>query len=189
MTSRTNHAAISNARRLCARLAPVLLLAAAVAGCSAGTSSGLTPSAKPGTRATGNSLLAQVRAAGQVGNELDIQPLRDPQVEDLRASATQSENRGDYAGAQRALAQALQLSVNDPELLQWQAEMALALRNWAEARQLATRSYERGPKLGGLCRRNWMTIKLASESSRDSASAALAQQRLVACTVAPPTRM
>lgn len=189
MTSRTNHPFISDASRLCLRLAPSLLLAAVVAGCSGGTSTGITPSATPGTRAPSNSLLAQVRAAGQIGNELDIQPLRDPQVEDLRASAAQSENRGDYAGARRALAQALQLSANDPELLQRQAEMALAMRDWAGARQLANQSYDRGPKLGGLCRRNWMTIKLAAESSGDSAGGALAQQRLVACTVAPPTRM
>jgi Flp pilus assembly protein TadD len=160
-----------------------------MAGCSGSTSSGITDSA-PGTKpGSGNNLVAQVRAAGQLGIELDVQPLRDPQVEDLRNTATQAEGRGDYAAAQRALAQALLLTPNDPDILQWQAELALAMRQWAQAEQSATRSYEKGPKLGGLCRRNWMTIKFATEARGNAAAAAQAQQRMAACKVPPPTRM
>lgn len=165
------------------------LVVGLLAGCSGSTSSGITesgPSAKPGSS---NNLLLQVRAAGQVGNELDVQPLRDPQVEDLRSTATQAEGRGDFAAAQRALSQALLVTPDDPDLLQWQAELALVTRNWTQAEQLAMRSYEKGPKLGGLCRRNWTTIRLASEARRNGAAAAQAQQRVAACTVAPPTRM
>jgi tetratricopeptide (TPR) repeat protein len=157
--------------------------------CSGGTSSGITEST-PSTKVNSSgSLLMQVRAAGQVGNELDVQPLRDPQVEDLRALATQSENRGDYASARQILAKASALAPNDPDLLQWQAEMALAMRDWAQAEQFATRSYDKGPKLGGLCRRNWTTLRLAAQSRGNAAGAAQAQQRVAACTVAPPTRM
>ena len=158
-------------------------------GCSGSTSSGITEST-PATKVNASgSLLMQVRAAGQVGNELDVQPLRDPQVEDLRGLATQAENRGDYASARQILAKASLLTPNDPDLLQWQAEMALAMRDWPQAEQFATRSYDKGPKLGGLCRRNWTTIRLAAQSRRNAASAAQAQQRVAACTVAPPTRM
>ena len=137
---------------------------------------------------SGPSLLQEVRAAGQLGNELDVQPLRDPQVEDLRAAATAAEARGDYAAARTALAQALQLSPQDPELLQWQAEMALVKHDWSDAHALATQSWERGPKLGGLCRRNWTTIRLAAQSRGDAAAASQAQQRAAACAVAPPNR-
>ena len=136
----------------------------------------------------GPTLLQQVRAAGQLGRELDVQPLRDPQVEDLRAAATAAEARGDYAGAQRALAKALLISPQDPELLQWQAEMALVGHDWASAQAFATQSWERGPKLGGLCRRNWTTIRLAAEARSDAAGAGQAQQRAAACAIAPPNR-
>lgn len=182
-TSRTP--VIGIAKSIGALAALALLLAA----CSGSTSSGITesgPGTKPGSR---NSLLLQVRSAGQVGNEVDVQPLRDPQVEDLRNTATQAEESGDFAAAQRALAQALLVTPDDPDLLQWQAELALATRNWAQAEQLATRSYDKGPKLGGLCRRNWTTIRLAFEARGNAVAAAQAQQRVTACTVAPPTRM
>ncbi len=167
--------------------ATAVIFASTLAACSGGASA--PRGAASGTRmGSGNSLLAQVRAAGQMGNELDVQPLRDPQVEDLRQVATAAEARADFAGAQRALARALELSPADPELLQWQAEMSLAMRDWARARQLATQSWERGPKLGGLCRRNWTTIRFAADAVRDAAGSAQAQQRVAGCAVAPPTR-
>lgn len=160
-----------------------------LAGCSGSTSSGLTDSRPQSRPGSGNTLLDQVRAAGQVGNELDVQPLRDPQVEDLRASATQAESRRDFASAQQSIAQALLITPEDPDLLQWQGEMALVAHDWARAEELATRSFERGPKLGGLCRRNWMTIHLAARARGNAAQALQAQQRVSTCTVAPPLRM
>jgi Flp pilus assembly protein TadD len=138
--------------------------------------------------ASGAALLQQVRASGQLGNELDVQPLRDPQVEDLRGSAHAAEARGDFAGAQRALSQALQVSGDDPELLQWWAEMALVAHDFEGARQYAMKSWERGPKLGGLCRRNWTTLRFAAESRADATAAAEARRQADACAVAPPTR-
>ena len=147
------------------------------------------PAETAGTRmGAGPTLLQQVRTAGQLGNELDVQPLRDPQVADLRGAATAAEARGDYDGAQSALAKALELSPQDPELLQWQAEMALVGHDWTRAHALATQSWERGPKLGGLCRRNWTTIRIVAEARSDAASAGQAQQRAAACAVAPPNR-
>ena len=156
-------------------------------GCASGGAGTAGPAAP--RMASGNALLAQVRSAGQLGNELDVQPLRDPQVEDLRAAATAAEARADWAGAQRALARALEITPNDPELLQWQAEIALVAHDFARAQQLATQSWERGPKLGGLCRRNWTTMQLARESRGDTGNAAIAQQRVGQCAVNPPVRM
>jgi Flp pilus assembly protein TadD len=140
-------------------------------------------------RLTPAEMLAQVRAAGQTGAELDVQPLRDPQVEDLRASATQSEMRGDYRGAAVTLGRALVIMPNDPDLLQWQAELSLVNKDWQQADQYATRSFEKGPKLGGLCRRSWTTRRFARQAMGDAASAAAAQQRIGQCAVTPPVRM
>lgn len=170
-------------------IAGACLLLLGLAGCTGSTSSGRSePGAviRPGS---GPTLLQQVRTVGQMGDELDVQPLRDPRVEDLRAAATAAEARGDYAGAGRLLAQAAVLTPEDPDLLQWQAELALVARDWSQAQQLATRSFDKGPKLGGLCRRNWTTLKLAADARGDTAQARQAQQRVAACTVAPPIRM
>ena len=165
-----------------------LAMSVLLASCSASTSSSLAeskPSVRPGSPA---SLLQQVRSAGQIGDELDVQPLRDPRVEDLRSQASAAEVRGDYVMATSLLAQASRYTPEDPDLLQWQAEMALVGKDWSRAGQLANQSWEQGPKLGGLCRRNWTTLQLVAESRGDAAAAAQAQQRVAACTVPPPNR-
>ena len=174
--------------RLSAHLA-LLGLSAALTACGGSTSSGVAD-ARPATRPMGGAaMLQQVRSAGEVGDELDVQPLRDPRVEDLRASATQAESRGDYAGASRLLAQAAQFTPNDPDLLQWQAELALVERDWTGAERLATQSWDHGPKLGGLCRRNWATIRLSREMRGLADAAATAGSQAQRCTVEPPVRM
>ena len=172
---------------------PSLLLGAAVcalAGCT-GTSgtraeTGAEAVVRPGS---GANMLQQVRSSGQVGDELDVQPLRDPRVEDLRAQAAQAEARGDYASTGKLLAQAAAFTPDDPDLLQWQAELALVAHDWAQAEQLATQSFNKGPKLGGLCRRNWTTLQLAAAARGNAAMSLQAQQRVSGCTVPPPTRM
>lgn len=158
-------------------------------GCTGSTGSGRTEPGAVVRPGSGANLLQQVRSAGQLGDELDVQPLRDPRVEDLRAGATQAEARGDYAGAGKLLTQAAVLTPEDPDLLQWQAELALVARDWSQAEQLATHSFDKGPKLGGLCRRNWTTLQLAAQARGNAAQATQAQQRVAGCTVAPPTRM
>lgn len=158
-------------------------------GCTGSTSSGSAERGNAVRPGSGPTLLQQVRTAGQMGDELDVQPLRDPRVEDLRASATLAEARGDFTGASKLLAQAAVLTPEDPDLLQWQAELALVARDWTQAEQLATRSFDKGPKLGGLCRRNWTTLQLAAEARGNAAQATQAQQRVAGCTVAPPIRM
>ena len=166
----------------------MLSLPLVLVACSASTSSGLAdakPAIRPGSPAT---MLQQVRSAGQIGDELDVQPLRDPRVEDLRNQAAAAESRGDYSAAANLLAQAAKLTPEDPDLLQWQAEMALVSKDWSQAGTLANQSWERGPKLGGLCRRNWTTLQLVAESRGDQAAASQAQQRVAACTVPPPNR-
>jgi len=138
---------------------------------------------------TPQQMLVEVRKAGEAGNEINVQPLRDESVEDLRDRARAAETANDIGRATDALAKALTLSPNDPDLLQWQAELALLSKAWLQAEMLAQRSYQAGPKLGGLCRRNWTTIRFSREARGDLANVAIAQQRLGSCTVAPPARL
>jgi hypothetical protein len=169
-----------------ARLVAILLAAAVLLPGCGGSGGGQASGVR---KLTSAQMLAQVRAAGETGRELDVQPLRDPQVEDLRAVAAAAEQRGDYAAADAALQSALRISSNDPDLTQWRAELALVRRDWNGAERLALESFERGPKLGGLCRRNWTTLQFAREARRDTGNAAIAQQRIGQCAVNPPVRM
>jgi Flp pilus assembly protein TadD len=134
-------------------------------------------------------MLAQVRAAGADANSLDVVPLRDPQVEDLRARAAKLETAGDAVGATQAIAQALALLPGDPELLQQSAEYALLQSDWLHAELFARQSYDHGPKLGSLCRRNWATLRFVLLARGDAPGAQNASQQIDACTVHPPVRM
>lgn len=168
------------------RLAPFLLAMALLSACS----STPPPAAPAATNMPGPAqMLARVRAAGEAGHEINVQPLRDEEVEYLRDRARAAETRGDLKAANDALAKALALSPNDPDLIQWQAELALLAKAWLQAEILAQKSYQAGPKLGGLCRRNWTTIRYAREARGEGANLAIAEQRLASCTVAPPPRL
>ncbi|MDP1698437.1 MAG: tetratricopeptide repeat protein [Xanthomonadaceae bacterium] len=135
------------------------------------------------------SLVAQVRAAADADDVLLIEPLRDTQTEDLRQAAQQLERQGDYRGALQRLQQAQEISPNDPALLQEAAELALLLADWDQAIALASRSFDNGPRLGPLCRRNWATVQLVREQVGDSAGSASAQAQRSQCTVSAPVRM
>jgi tetratricopeptide (TPR) repeat protein len=133
-------------------------------------------------------MVAQVRAAGSGNDALDVQPLRDPQVEDLRLRASGLEAGGDYQGATQAIAQALALRPNDPTLLEHAAELDLYRKDWAQAERDADKSYQLGPKLGSLCRRNWTALRFARTARGDAAGAAEAAAKLATCTLEPPAR-
>ena len=160
----------------------------ALAACSP-TSAPPSPPGNLRTTPAAGDMVAQVRAAGNSVDALDVKPLRDPQVEDLRMRASRLEAVGDYAGATQAIVQALALTPNDPELLQNAAELALYRKDWTQAEANANRSYQLGPKLGSLCRRNWTTIRFTRTARGDAAGAAEAATKVVACTVEPPVRM
>ena len=157
-----------------------------LAGCGAETT---TSPPRKKARADVVALVASVREAGVQGLELEVQPLRDPQVEDLRHRAEAQEAAGELSAAVASLDQALALVPGDPDLLQWKAELALLRRVWSQAEALANQSYGNGPKLGGLCRRNWLTIHHARRLAGNADGAAVARRQVDACTVAPPVRM
>jgi hypothetical protein len=136
------------------RQASLAALLCALAACNS------TPPAPEWTGPAPEQLVAEIRTAGKaMTDELDVQPLRDPMVEDLRQKAAQAERRRDYAEAATALDQALTLSPADPALLQERAEIAVLLKDIDRAGTLARRAFETGAKVGPLCRRHWATIR------------------------------
>ena len=135
-------------------------------------------------------LVAEVRAAGvEAEDALDVQPLRDPAISDLRVAATEHERARRFKQADASLEAALKIAPGDPELWQLRAEIALFRKKYQEAEQLASSSFARGPKLGALCRRNWTTVRLAREMRGDAVGAASAGAQVGRCTVEPPVRM
>ncbi len=106
-------------------------------------------------------LVNQIRAAGAVSpGELDVQPLHDPMVQDLRVEASRFESQLRYADAAAALDKALAFSPEDPELLQERAEIAVLQKDLDKAGAFARNGYALGAKVGPLCRRHWVTIRL-----------------------------
>lgn len=134
-------------------------------------------------------LAAVETAAGQDDKELAVQPLRDPQVEDLREAAGGALARRDYAAAAGALNQALMIVADDPAVLQERAEVALLQSEFERAETLARRAYDLGSQVGPLCRRHWATIEQSRLARGETENAVSAQAQIAACTVPGINRM
>lgn len=139
--------------------------------------------------------VAAVRAAGEpAANELAVRPLMDPQVVDLLAQAAAYEAAARFDDAARAIDAALELSEDNPALLQARAEIALLQARLDEALDYAVRSHAAGPRVGPLCRRQQETqvqVALAQGLLGDAAAAVRAEAARLArdaCTVTPPPR-
>lgn len=131
----------------------------------------------------------RVRSQAGDGQGLDVMPVRDAQVEDLREAASEAEARGDLAGAESFLAQALRLSPDSPELLQQAAEVALLSGDINTAIERAGQAWRRGPQVGSLCRRSWGTMREAYEEARHDEGVEIATRKIEDCTVVGPVRM
>ncbi|GAB2504778.1 hypothetical protein GCM10027084_19050 [Pseudoxanthomonas sangjuensis] len=116
-------------------------------------------------------LSAVLAAAGGDDKELSVQPLRDPEVEDLRMRAAQAMSAHDYASSAEALNQALLIVADDPAVLQERAEVALVQGEYERAETLAQRAVGLGSEVGPLCRRHWETIRQVRQARLDEASA------------------
>ncbi|MGH8082854.1 MAG: hypothetical protein ACREP7_19910, partial [Lysobacter sp.] len=122
----------------------------------------------------GEAAVAKVRAVGgAAARELDVQPIRDTQVEDLRLRATELEKTRKYTEAAAALDQALQINGNDPALLQERAEAALLLHRLDDAERYAQQAFNGGSQVGPLCRRHWAAIAQARQGKLDGVNAAM----------------
>jgi len=181
-------AALARVRRDCApRTAALATVLLALVGCSSPT-----PPPSPQTRtevAPPRDVVAEVRAAASGDDALEVDPLRDPAAEDWRLAAKRFEQEGEVDAAADALERALAISPDDPELLQFSAELALARGNGEAAEQRAWTSFQNGPGLGPLCRRNWAAIRIARELRGDSAGAGVAREQAGRCAHQPPVRM
>ncbi|MBF6025651.1 hypothetical protein IU514_16580 [Lysobacter niastensis] len=185
---------------------PRMLLLAGAALLAACTTA---PPAPPQPAFDARAAVAAVRAAGGAeSSELDVRPLRDTQVEDLREDALRLEREGKDAEAAAALDQALAINAEDPALLQERAEVALLMRQADAAEQFARRAIGLGSQVGPLCRRHWETVAqaidmrghAATPAGRNQDAAAQAEaatrqsaiqqarQKRDACTVAAPPR-
>lgn len=117
------------------------------------------PATPPMPSADVAAMYAAVQAAGKADDrELAVVPLRDPQVEDLRETATAALARRDLGAAADALNQALLLVPDDPAVLQERAEVALLASDLPRAETLVQRAIDLGSAAGPLCRRHWETL-------------------------------
>ncbi|WP_379654945.1 tetratricopeptide repeat protein [Pseudoxanthomonas sp. UC19_8] len=148
------------------------------------------PAAPAPPRLTPTQALNAVLAVAKTDDrELDVQPIRDPQVEDLREASVAAQRRRDWQASAEALNQALLISPDDPAVLQERAEVALALGDWERAETLARKALSLGSKTGPLCRRHWSTIEQSQIARGQTQNAASAHAQIAACTVAGFDRM
>ena len=132
---------------------------------------------------------AVAASKGADDRELAIQPLRDPQVQDLREDAVAAIAARNYAAAAEALNQALLITPDDPAILQERAEVALLQAEYERVETLAKRAFDLGSKVGPLCRRHWATIEQARLARGLQQDAVSAHTQIEACTVAALNRM
>lgn len=170
------------------RMGGAMLLTIALAGCASAPS---PPAATTRPEVDPAALLARLRAqaASEGAESVDVVPLRDAERAHRLARAHQLAVRGEIAAARAEIAAALARSPDDPELLQEAAELALLERDWEQALRLAGRSYEHGPRLGELCRRNWLLVGAVRGVRADAEGEAMARYRLGLCSPPGPVRM
>lgn len=164
---------------------PLRLVVVACLGLSLGACvSAPPPPPKQVNTTTPEQRLAAIDAiAGVDDTELQVQPLRDSQVDDLRELAMGKRKAGDLHDAARELDQALQLVSTDPGILQERAEIALLLLDYAGAERFAKQALDLGSKTGPLCRRHWATIEQSRLALAQQENAASAHAQIEACTV------
>lgn len=134
--------------------------------------------------------VAEIRAeAAKLPSHIDVMPLQEAAVEDLRAKVRAAESAKHFDEADATLDAALAITPEDPALWQWRAEIALAERRFDDAVAHAQKSEAIGPKLGNLCVRNWLTVAAARHEAHDDAGESAARAKAEACPVPAPIRM
>lgn len=144
-------------------------------------------------------MVEAIRAAGvATDDELEVRPLREGAVEDLRERAEALQAQGEYAQAAALLDEALARHEADPTLLQERAEAAVLMGDFDAAQRFARRAIEIGTQVGPLCRRHWTLLEevaRAELAGADAGAAAdlqsgieTARREREACTVAAPAR-
>ena len=160
-------------------------LAIALAGCSH------PPQPSPATsRLSPTTMVEAIRAARASDKSVvQVTPLRDPNVDGFLDGAHADENAGKYQDALAKVNQALKLSPDAPDILQFRAEIEILLKDDAAAEADARRSYDLGARVGGLCASNWETVLEIADSKNDQAGVQAARTARDACHKAGPIRM
>lgn len=167
------------------RLLPLALGAAvALAACS-------TTQAPPKqSKVARRDWIGEIRTqAAKLESAVEVAPLDDPGVADLKAKARSSEEAKDYDAAAASVQQAIKVRGDDPALWQWSAELSLMRGAYADAEHQASHAYELGPKVGALCARAWLAIAASRSERGDAQNAASAQAEVPKCQIAAPVRM
>jgi tetratricopeptide (TPR) repeat protein len=120
---------------------------------------------------------------------VQVTPLRNPAVSGYLDRAHADENAGRYHAALAKIDAALKLSPKAPDILQFRAEVEILLRQYSAADADARRSFQLGPKVGGLCAANWQTVLEIAKSQNQSADVAAASAKRDACRKAAPIEM
>lgn len=124
--------------------------------------------------------------AQQQRGGVQVYPLQNPAVKELLNQAEDSEAVGDFEAAAVSIERALRIQPRDPELLQRMAEVQLHKKDYQQALNFASRSYDSGPRVGELCNRNWRTMSVAQSALGDNRSARMAEARANDCNNQPP---
>lgn len=135
-------------------------------------------------------IVAKIRAAGHRDDSIvQVHPVRDPRADNWLNTAHREAASGQYTQAAKALDRALGVSPEAPDLLQERAELAIRLRQFNQAEQLALRSFRLGPRVGSLCARNWQTVLELRRIGHDEVGVRDAREHLHRCHVSGPVRM
>lgn len=164
----------------------VAIASLGLAGCASLPSA---PLAQPESATPKRDLIAELYAMVDADDAIIVEPLPDPEIEDLREAASRAMALRELEQAASSIAQALEIRPGRPDLLQLRAEVALGLELLDEAELYAIASFENGPRLGPLCRRNWAAIQLAREARGNVEEAETARAQSQRCTAEPVIRM
>lgn len=133
--------------------------------------------------------VAAIRALGaHYESSVQVHGVRDPAVDGFLHAAHAQESEGRIAAARADVDKALKIAPRAPDILQYAAELSIESGDWKRAGELATQSYDLGPKVGGLCARNLETQARALTVQGDAIGAEHARAKIEACRVPPVTR-
>ena len=144
---------------------------------------------KPTIQPDAAAAVVSIREAGaRFDSSVEVHPLRDPAVDGLVRQAHAFEAQQELPQAIDAVAKALKIAPESPDLLQYQAELLIESGDWQTGAAYAQSSYERGPKVGALCARSLQTLIEANTVFGNDARIAQARQQMLGCRVPAPAR-
>jgi len=157
-----------------------LVLATFLTACATSTTSTTAPT---GDREVQERVREPAR---QQSAGLQVYTLQNPAVKALLADAAKAEEAGDYEAASVSLERALRIQPGNPEILQQLAEIQLHKKDYEQALNFASKSYDTGSRVGEICSRNWLTISVAREHLGDKNGSTRAKSRAKDCKRAKP---